>query len=87
MSADFLWGALAMGGSIAGLFFLRFWRNTRERLFLAFCAAFWMMALQWTALAVLDVADERRHLLYLLRLAAFVIILVAVLDKNRTRSR
>ena len=85
MMQPFLWGALAMGAAISGLFFCRFWRRTSDRLFLAFAAAFWLLALQWGALALLRVADESRHYLFLLRLAAFVLILVAVVDKNRER--
>ena len=83
MSNDFLWGALAATGSIAGLFFLRFWWMTRDRLFLVFAAAFWVLAVQWTGLAVLEVADESRHYLFVLRLLAYLLILLAILDKNR----
>ena len=48
--------------------------------------AFWMLALQWAGLAILDVGDESRHYLFVLRLAAFVLILVGVVDKNRRPS-
>ena len=39
----FLWGASALGCWVIGLFFLRFWRNTRDRLFAFFAAAFWVL--------------------------------------------
>jgi hypothetical protein len=80
---EFLWGALAMAGAVAGLFFLRFWTMTRDRFFLTFALAFWVLSAQWVGLAVLDVADESRHYLFMVRLAAFVLILLAIADKNR----
>jgi len=78
-------GAIVMACLVAGLFFLRFWRTTGDRIFACFALAFWLMASQWTAGAVLDVPSETRHYLYLLRLLAFVIIVVGIVDKNRKR--
>jgi hypothetical protein len=82
----FLAGALASGFAVAGVFFLRFWRDTRDRLFLLFGAAFWLMALNRAFLVSWD--DEGgRAAVYLIRLAAFVVIALAIADKNRsTRS-
>jgi hypothetical protein len=78
----FFSGAVAMGFAVAGLFFLRFWRRTGDRLFLAFAGAFWLMMLQ--AITVLDdLGDESRSWTYLLRLAAFTLIIVAIVLKNR----
>jgi uncharacterized membrane protein len=77
-----LWGALAMSGWVAGLFFLRFWRAGRDRLFLFFFLAFWTLALNWLALALVPSVSETRHQLYTLRLLAFFLIIVGVLDKN-----
>jgi hypothetical protein len=81
-----LWGALAMGSWVAGLFFLRFWRVSRDRLFLFFCAAFWVLAANWFGLATIHPSQETRHYVYLLRLVAFVLILVGIIDKNRRRA-
>jgi hypothetical protein len=81
----FLSGAVAMGYAIASLFFLRFWRRTHDRLFLAFATAFLLLMLN-SALATLgDVPLENRAYLYLLRLAAFGIIIGAVIQKTRSR--
>jgi hypothetical protein len=82
----FLWGALAMSSAIAALFFLRYWRISRDRLFVYFSIAFAAMALNWIGLAVVDPSVETRHQLYLLRLAAFVLIIIGIVDKNQ-RSR
>lgn len=79
----FLWGALAATSGVAGLFFLRFWRTTQDRFFLMFALAFAVFALHWTGLAVLNISDESRHYLYMVRLLAFLLILAAILEKNR----
>jgi hypothetical protein len=82
---EFAWGALSMSACIAGLFFLRFWRRTKEPLFAYFAAAFAILMLNWLGLALVPPANESRHQVYLLRLLAFVLILVGVVDKNRRR--
>lgn len=83
MLFDFLSGAITMGFAVAGLFFLRFWRRTGDGLFLAFAIAFWLLGLGQALLAFTDVPVEERSWLYLLRLAAFSLILVSVWIKNR----
>ena len=83
MVQAFLAGAVVMGSFVTGLFFVRFWRESRDRLFLMFAAAFWIMAANWTALALTDPADEARTLFYVFRLVAFSLIILAVIDKNR----
>lgn len=77
---DFLRGALTVASFVIGLFFLRYWRATRDRLFLMFSAAFWLLGLNWT-LATL--ARPLALHAYALRFLAFVLIALAVLDKNR----
>jgi hypothetical protein len=76
-------GAIAMGYAVAALFFLRFWRDTRDRLFAVFAAAFFMLGGQRLLLATTTVEAESRTGLYLIRLAAFVLILLAIVGKNR----
>ncbi|HSI35720.1 MAG: DUF5985 family protein [Phycisphaerae bacterium] len=78
----FALGVVAMGCFVAGLFFLRFWRRTGDRLFLIFGVAFWVLGANWLALAFID-ADEVRTWLYAVRLVAFVLILWGIVDKNR----
>lgn len=86
MSHEFLLGLIVMGCLIAGLFFLRFWRKTRDRLFAIFALAFWLLALNWTLL-VMTSRDEARPALYAIRLLAFVLILIGIADKNRAGRR
>ncbi|HEU0053704.1 MAG TPA: DUF5985 family protein [Longimicrobium sp.] len=78
-------GALVMGYFVAGLFFLRFWKETRDRLFGIFAAAFWLLGVQRALLALLvdDASREGHVLFYLVRLVAFLLILWAIVDKNR----
>ena len=68
---------------VAGLFFLRFWRTTSDRLFLFFALAFWLLSASWLGLAVFNPADEARPYVYAIRLFAFALIIAGVTDKNR----
>lgn len=79
---EFTSGLIAMGFLVAGLFFLRYWLQTRDGLFAAFAAAFVLLAVNQTLLAFSRVPLEERSPLYLVRLAAFGIIIAAVLAKN-----
>jgi Family of unknown function (DUF5985) len=75
----------ATAAGAAGTFFFRFWRETADRLFLYFALAFWLMAGSWLGLAALDPTAESRPYVYAVRLLAFVLIIVAMFDKSRTR--
>jgi len=79
---DFLAGAATMGYAAAALFFLRFWRDTRDGLFLGFAIAFLLLGIVQAILTLGDVPVEERSWVYLIRLAAFVLILVAIVRKN-----
>ena len=81
-----LLGATAMGSFVAGLFFLRFYRQTKDALFGYFGAAFWILAAQSFALGLTRPEEEVRVYLYLPRLLAFLLIIVAIVQKNRTPS-
>lgn len=76
-------GAIVMGYAVAGLFFARFWRQTRDRLFLIFAVSFWLLGIQRLALALTSAVAESDTAWYLVRLFAFLLILGAIIDKNR----
>jgi hypothetical protein len=78
-------GVLLMGYAVAALFFLRFWKETRDRLFAIFAGAFFLLCVQRLALAVIPGSEQDPVLLYSIRLLAFVLILFAIVDKNRAR--
>jgi hypothetical protein len=79
---NFLAGAVTLGFFVAAAFFLRFWRRTRDRLFLAFAAAFTLLALNQLLAAFLGASDELTPYTYVLRVLGFVLILFAIIDKN-----
>jgi hypothetical protein len=83
---DFLGGAIVMGFSVAALLFLKFWRRTREGLFLAFAGSFLLLGLAQALLTLGAFYTEERSWLYLVRLAAFLLILFALWWQNRRRT-
>lgn len=84
---DFLAGMIAMGFAVAALFFLRFWKRTGDSLFLTFAAAFALLAVHQGLIAGLRIANEDHSWVYLLRLLAFVLILIAIVRKNLAKDR
>lgn len=82
---QFLLGAIAMGFVIAGLMFLRFFRQTRDSLFLLFAVAFWIEALNRTVLALGGGASEGRTSVFLLRLLAYAFLVAGIVAKNLPR--
>jgi hypothetical protein len=86
-SVTFASGAVALGAAAVALFFARFWRESGDRFFALFSLAFLVFAANRVVLLF-----ERSHgsegiTAYLIRLAAFVLILLAILDKNRASRR
>lgn len=80
-------GAILMGYLIAGLFFWRFWRGTRDRLFAILAVSFWILAVQRLLVAMAVSVFESETYLYGIRLLAYVLILYAIVDKNRKKAR
>jgi hypothetical protein len=68
-----------------GLFFIRFWRESRDALFAFFGVAFWLLALSWGILAFFDVREESQPYVYGLRLIAFLLLIIGMIAKNRDR--
>jgi len=82
-----LLGAIAMASLVAALFFLRFWRQTRDRLFLFFALSFFVEGVNRVVLGLVRHSNEEQPFFYLVRLFSFVLIVVAILDKNRKTRR
>jgi len=78
----FIAGAITMGYVILGLFFLRFWFRTRDNLFITFAGAFWLLAANQALVVLSGLAREEQSWIYLLRLAAFTLIIIAIARKN-----
>ena len=78
----FLLGVIATSSLIAGVFFLKFWKKTRDSLFLAFSLAFFVEGLNRSAVLFLAKPNEGSPYIYIVRLLAFLLILAAILHKN-----
>jgi len=81
----FLSGAFVAIAIAIAVFFWRFWRRSRDRLFALLALAFVLLGLERTILVFMPALREGRHYLYLIRLAAFALIIVGILDKSRRR--
>ena len=80
-------GAVAMASFVATLFFLRFWRQTRDSFFLLFAIAFGLDAATRFTLGLTNPSDETEPLFYLARLVTFGLIIAAIIHKNRPARR
>ncbi len=85
--ACFLSGLIAMGFAVAGLFFLSFWRRTRDTLFVAFAVSFGLLALNQALTTFVRTPEETQSQIYLIRLLAFLIIIGAIVLKNMRRGK
>jgi hypothetical protein len=83
----FLTGLVTAGYLVAGLFFLKFWARTRDPLFAIFAIAFWMLALDEVLRAGLALPIEERGWTFLVRLAAFSLLAIAIAYKNAAARR
>lgn len=83
MFNQFLDGAATISQLVIALFFVRFWKRTSDRLFLFFAGAFVFLMIERIVRAVMAAQTEWAPYIYTIRLVAFVLIIVAVVDKNR----
>jgi peptidoglycan/LPS O-acetylase OafA/YrhL len=84
--AHVLAGALMLAYAISGLFLFRFWVKTRDRLFAIFALAFWVLMCERLLLVIINPATEGFPYIYSVRLLAFLLILGAIIDKNRKQA-
>jgi hypothetical protein len=82
MGFVFVSGLITMGFLVASLFFLRFWQRTRDEFFAIFAAAFVLLALNQALAILLELGREELGWVYLLRIAAFTLIIVGIVRKN-----
>jgi hypothetical protein len=82
-----LLGAIAMGTLVCSLIFLRLWRESSDRFFLFFSLSFLVQAVNRVALSMEPSPNEGSPLHYWVRLLAYVLIIVAIVDKNRVPRR
>jgi hypothetical protein len=84
---SFLAGAVTVGYLVGALFFVRFWRKSGERLFLMFAIAFSLLALNQFLAFALDVISEPYSFVYGIRVLAFLLIIIAIVEKNLAARR
>jgi hypothetical protein len=83
---DFLWGVLTTLSWVVALFFLKYWRLSRDRFLLLFSLAFWVFGVNWMMAAFVTLEHEAEHYTYVVRLLAFSLIIAAIVQKNREAS-
>lgn len=84
---EILSGAIMMACLITGIFFFRFWKKTQDKLFLTFAWAFWILTLERLVLGYIGTQHELGPKVYLIRLCAFILILIAIVQKNRENEK
>ena len=83
MLQGFLLGVVVTASSVIGAYFLKFWRQTRDDLFLAFGISFLIEAVNRASVLFLDSPHEGSAAIYVIRLLSYVLILAAIVNKNR----
>ena len=81
--ASFLSGAIMMGCFVAATFFWRSWLRTTDRLFVWFALSFLILGIERLAIVATNAAETTTPWVYLLRVLAFALIAIAIVDKNR----
>ena len=84
---NFLIGIIAAMSLVIALFFLRFWRTTRDRCFLFFALSFLIEAINRALMVSVAGWLENSPSFYMIRLLAYLLIIVSILDKNRKKVR
>jgi uncharacterized membrane protein HdeD (DUF308 family) len=87
MIEGFLLGVIATASVTAGVFFLKFWKETRDSLFLLFALAFIIEGLNRTVFVMLPHPSEGWPAIYLVRCFAFLLIVAGIVNKNRQAMR
>ncbi|MEP7152268.1 MAG: DUF5985 family protein [Nitrospira sp.] len=82
---SFLLGGVALGCLAASLFFWKFWRVTADRFFLFFALSFGVETMGRTVLGLVVLSEETEPLIYSFRLVSYGLIILAIVDKNRTQ--
>ena len=80
---NFMSGALMLAFVAIGLFFAAFWKRTADRLFGFFAGAFFLLAVERIVLVIVSPDHDAHYMAYLVRLAAFIMLAIAIWDRNR----
>ena len=80
---QFLSGSFTVLALVAALYFLRFYMRSRDRLFACFAACFFMLGIERVVITIMSISNESAYQVTSIRLVALVLILWAIIDKNR----
>ena len=83
MLETFLLGVIVTACLIAGVFFFKFWKKTRDTLFLGFGAAFLIEGVNRMAFLFLEDPSVGSPIIYTVRLLSYLLILGSIVQKNR----
>lgn len=83
MVEGFLLGVIVTSSLTAGAYFLKFWKQTRDMLFLGFSAAFLIEGVNRMAFLFIEQPNEGNPIIYMVRLFSYLLILAAIINKNR----
>ncbi|HXD21013.1 MAG TPA: DUF5985 family protein [Vicinamibacterales bacterium] len=83
----FLQAVSATAAWVSATIFLRYWRESRDSLFALFAVAFALLGLSWALLSVINPVGDASPYIYGLRLVAFLLLIVAIIHKNRETAR
>jgi hypothetical protein len=87
MMYEIISGALMMACFVVGMFFMKFWRKSHDKLFFMFALAFFTLSIERLVLGYLGTNNEISPKVYFFRMSAFLIILFAIINKNRDSKR
>lgn len=82
MAISFMLGMISALSFTAAMFFLRFWRDTRDFFFLPFAVFFTVEGFNRLVLLFSAHPNEGSPWIYILRLFALLLILFGILHKN-----
>ena len=80
-------GAVAMASLVAAMFFLRFWKHTRDNFFLWFAVSFAIEGLNRAALGLSQDPNEGQPFFYIIRFLSYLLIVIAIVSKNLATSK
>lgn len=85
MIDGFLLGVIVCASFVAAGYFFKFWRTTRDGLFLCFSAAFLIEGCNRSAFLFVVDPEDGSPVIYAVRLSCYLLILAGIAYKNRRR--
>lgn len=80
---SFISGGVAVAFFMIGVSFFRFWQSSRIQLFRLFSIAFFLLTIERVVLLLVRTDDESAFYIYMIRLAAFCVIIAGIIVQNR----